>query len=296
MKRILFLTFWFYAVSIFVGLSQSRMPEIKIEEHPKVKTDIDSLEERPYFLLIDQSEKALKDGDYEAAALRLVEAMGVEPDNELNVALLSNLGMIYFYDEKDSLALVVLDKAIERAPKLIAPREGRARILVSLGRDDEAYKEYENIIGIDSINTNARFLHGMMALYKGELQTALSDVAVLENVIPASTTTLQARAILYSMTGCELEAISLFKKLIEKEPAPEYYGRLAACQIAIDRLGEASFTIGEWREKYPDDGEMFYYSALLNKKRYLLDDAQKDARNAIRLGADPRKVADIFKE
>lgn len=273
------------------------MPEIKISDRPIEKNEKDSLdfEERPYFLLIDQSEKALEEGDYENAALRLVEAMSVEPDNELNVALLSNLGMIYFYNEQDSMALVVLDKAIERAPRLIAPREGRARVLVANRRDSEAFEEYGNILEIDSINTNARFVHGMMALYSGKLQIALDDIAVLERVIPVSSLTTLAKATLYSMTGNEIEAISLFRKLIETDPAPEYFSRLTACLITVDNLGDASDTIGKWGEYYPDDAQMYYYRALLNKKRYLVDDAQRDAKRAIELGADPVKVASIFK-
>ena len=287
-----------FGALMFSGLctfAQSRMPEVKILPRQPDKTETDSIEERPYFLLIDQSEKALEKGDYEAAALRLVEAMGIEPDNELNVALLSNLGMIYYYNEQDSLALVVLDKAIERAPRLIAPREGRARVLVGTGRDKEAYKEYENILAIDSINTNARFLHGMMALYSGDLPTAQADIAVLEAVVPVSSMTTLAKATMYSMTGCEVEAISLFRSLIEKDPAPEFYGRMVACQLAIDRLGDASDSIGQWYEKYPNDAELYYYRAILNHKRYLPEEAHNDAKKAISLGADPVKVAEIFR-
>lgn len=280
------------------GIAQSRMPEVKIAPRQPEKTAKDSLdfEERPYFLLIEQSEKALEEGNYDAAALRLVEAMSVEPNNELNVALLSNLGMIYFYNEQDSMALVVLDKAIERSPRLIAPREGRARILLNKGFDKDAYDEYANILEIDSTNVEARFIHGMMSLYAGNLPVALDDIKMLEKLVPTNTKTLLAKATLYSMTGKELEAISLFRNLIESDPAPEYFARLAACQLAIDRLGEASETIGTALDKYPTDAELFYYRAILNKKRYLLDDAQKDARRAIELGADKRKVLKIFEE
>jgi hypothetical protein len=33
----------------------------------------------------------------------------------------------------------------------------------------------------------------------------------------------------------------------------------------------------------------------LNKLRYMPEDAQRDAQKAIECGADPRKVAEIFK-
>lgn len=293
MKRLLF--FFLLSFACMAGLhAQSRMPEIKIEQKEQSVPDSLNFDERPYFLLIEQSEKAVEAGDYDSAALRLIEAMSVEPDNELNVALMSNLGMIYYYDEKDSLALAVLDRAIERAPKLIAPREGRARILVGMGRDKEAYTEYANIIAIDSINTDARFVHGMMSLYDGRLDYALADIAVLERVIPASSRTRLINATMYSMTGREIEAISLFRKLIETEPAPEYFGRMIACQLAIDNLGDASDSIGQAMKLYPDDAELYYYRAVLNKRRYMNDEAHRDARRAIELGADPKRVRAVF--
>ena len=279
-------------------MSQSRTGEIKILPRIDDKAPKDSLEavfeERPYFLLIDQSEKALEQGDYESAALRLVEAMSVEPENELNVALLSNLGMIYFYNEQDSLALEVLERAIERSPRLIAPREGRARVLVSNGRDGEAYREYGNILEIDSLHTDALFVHGMMSLYSSKLDEAKHDIALLKKLKPQSKESLLAEATMMSMTGFEVEAVSLFKRLIEKEPAPEYYSQLVACELALDNLADAAEFIAEWGSKYPNDAEMYYYRALLNKKRYLLDEAHRDARQAIKLGADREKVSAIF--
>ncbi len=297
MSKKIFVAATFTFVCLLACFSQSRAPEIKIAPRVPDRAETDSLnfDERPYFLLIEQSEQALEKGDYEAAALRLVEAMGVEPDNELNVALLSNLGMIYYYNEQDSLALVVLDNAISRSPRLIAPRQFRARVLVGMNRDKEAYREYENILSIDSINTETRFLHAMMSLYNGKLQAAQEDIEVLERVIPVSSKTILAKATMYSMTGLEVEAISLFRKLIELDPAPEYYGRLVACQLAVDYLDDASESIGKWAQKYPNDAEMYYYRAILNKKRYLPEDAHNDAKQAIRLGADREKVLSIFK-
>lgn len=289
--------FLFIAVIIAIGTAtaQSRMPQVKVADRSTTaEADTTGYEERPYFLLIDQSEKALAEQDYDSAALRLIEAMSVEPDNELNVALLTNLGLIYYYDNKDSLALQVLDRAIQRQPSLVAAREGRARVLVGMRRDREAYDEYGRILALDSLNTDVRYLRSMMAMYNGYLSTARADLDVLNSVVPLSRKTMLANATLASLTGNETEAISLFRKLIEIEPAPEYYARMAACQIAIDNLGEASETIGEALEKYPHDAELYYYRAILNKKRYLSDEAHKDAKRAIELGADPQRVRAIF--
>lgn len=292
--RRLFIFFLLVLPAVYVAYGQTRMPEVKIADRTSEASDTLNYEERPYFLLIEQSEKAVAEGDFDGAAMRLIEAMSVEPDNELNVALLSNLGMIYYYDEKDSLALAVLDRAIERSPRLIAPREGRARVLVSMGRDREAYDEYESIISIDSLNTDVRFLHGMMSLYGGQLDKAMKDIAILERVIPKSSKTALLNATMFSMTGRELEAVSLFRKLIETEPAPEYYVQMIACQLTLDNLSDASDSIGQAIKLYPDDGELYYYRAILNKRRYLSDEAHRDAKRAVDLGVNPDRVRAIF--
>ncbi len=291
-QRIVFFVLLFVvAVPVF---GQSRAPEIKIEPKYKVEEDTAGYDERPYFILIEQSEKALEEGDYEAAGLRLVEAMGIEPDNELNVALLSNLGMIYYYNDQDSMALVVLDEAIKRAPRLIASHENRARVLTGLGRDKEAFAEYGNIIEIDSLNIEARFMHGMIALYSGNLHDAETDFEILNSVVPVSRKTWLALGTLYSMTGREQEGASYFRKLIDLEPAVEYYARLIACLLVVDDLDGVSKTIGDAMAKYPSDPELYFYRALLNKKRYRTDEAKRDAERAVELGADPERVKAIF--
>ena len=285
------------------SFAQNRTPEIKInksqrqlKEESKDPNDSLNLEERPYFLLIDQSEKALEQNDYEAAALRLVEAMSVEPDNPLNVALLTNLGMIYYYNEQDSMALRVLDEAVRRSPRLIAAHEKRARVLTGMGRDKEAYEEYGRVIDIDSLNTSARFYHAMMALHSGKLPEAEADIACLNRVVPLWTNTVLAHATLFSMTGREREAISLFRRLLDKDKLPEYYAALAGCLIAVDDLNEASRVIGEGMELFKDDAELYFHRAVLNHQRFLPDEAHRDAKRAIQLGADPKRVAAVLKK
>ncbi len=278
-----------------VLMAQSRAPELKFGEiKHKDKADTLGFEERPYFLLVEQCEKALAEHDYEAAGLRLVEAMGIEPDNPLNVALLSNLGMIYYYNEQDSLALVTLDVAVSRAPRLIGAREHRARVLIGMGRDSEAYEEYGRIIDIDSVNCDARFTRGMMALYRGELQVAQADFATLSRVAPLWRNTILATATMYSMTGNDREAVSLYRRLLDKDKLPEYYSALAGCLITLDNLDEASKVIGEGLERFSSDPELYYYRAMLNHKRYLDVEAHQDAKKAIEFGANPDRVRKIF--
>lgn len=260
------------------------------DTEPAVPAD----EEDPYVLLAGQADKAVADGDFEAAAQRLLEAMALRPEAPNNVLLMSNLGMIYSYLDRDSLALTVLDEAVRRAPALMTAQQNRAEVLLKLGRDKEAFDAFTKVIAADSVNTDARYYHGMLALYGGKLDTAEADFAVLKRLVPESLATARALGTLYSLSGRDREAIPHLQKLISYEPAAEYYASLAGCQLALAQLSEASATIAEGLEKYPDDPELYYYRAILNRDRFRLDDAHHDADRAVRLGLNPARAAAIF--
>ncbi len=292
--KIIYIVLAFLAVITPAG-AQNIYPDIKIQDRPtEQQKEEEKLSQTPYFILVDKAEKAIGEEKYDDAITALIEAMATEPENPLNIALRSNLGMLYYYNEEDSLALVTLDDVCRRSPGLVSGHENRARVLIGLGRDVEAYDEYGKVIEIDSVNTTARFYHGMMALYGGDRLTAERDFDVLERVIPLARMTYLAKGTLYSMTGRDHEAISYLRKLIEVEPYAEYYARLVGCLIAVENFTEASDYIARGLERYPQDPELYYYRAVLNKKRYLSDEARRDADLAIKYGADKSRVESLF--
>lgn len=256
----------------------------------------DDTDEDPYFILMGEVDKAIADGNYEEAAARLVDAMAVEPGNPGNVMLLSNLGMVYSYMDKDSLALVALDEASKRAPRMVTVINNRARIYLKLKRDDEALREFSHALEIDSVNLDARYYRGFMSLYKGNLTGAEADFDVLKRKVPNSYITAVALSSLYSMTGRDRQAVPYFEKLIELDPNPEYYAGLAGCYLALENLSEASAVINEGLKRYSRDPELYYYCARLNHDRFRLDDARADAKKAIEYGASPAKVNAIFEK
>lgn len=256
----------------------------------------DDTDEDPYFILMGEADKAIADGRYEEAAARLVDAMAVEPGNPGNVMLLSNLGMVYSYMDKDSLALVALDEASRRAPRMVTVINNRARIYLKLNRDDEAFDEFSHALEIDSVNLDARYYRGFMSLYKGNLPGAEADFDVLKRKVPNSYITAVALSSLYSMTGRDRQAVPYFEKLLELDPNPEYYAGLAGCYLAMDNLSEASAVINEGLKRYSRDPELYYYRARLNHERFRLDDARADAKKAIEYGASPAKVNAIFEK
>ena len=283
MKRILFIQL-IISFCIFSGFSQ-------------ISEAVDTLfEEDPYFLLMGEAELAIKDENWTEAAARLEDALAVKPNHPSNALLYSNLGGVYVAMREDSLALENYTKALEIAPNMLTPMVGRGRLLLAMGRDKEAFADFSHAIEVDSINTDARYYHGMMSLYGGILAMAEEDFAILESIAPRSTDTAVALSTLYSMTGRDAEAIPYLKKLVENTPSPEFYSNLAGCYLKLDRLNEASETISDGLKLYPDDPELYYYRAWLNRERYRLDDAHNDAKKAIKLGANPVKIDELFRK
>ncbi len=264
-------------------------------DNPKpAQSEIDEAD--PYFLLTGEADEAIRNKDYPTAVLRLRDAIQVDPDNAGNALLLSNLGMVYSYLDQDSLAMDAYDQALAMAPSMTVVRANRGMLNLKMGHDVEAWRDFGQVIERDSLNADARYYHGMISLYGGKLNDARADFEVLESVAPESYNTNVAMSTLYSLTGHAAEAIPYYKKLIEQEPAPEYYAALAGCYLSLDYLPEASVTLADAFAKYADDPELYFYRAWLNKCNFQTDAARADAARAIELGANPRKVQQMMAE
>lgn len=252
-------------------------------------------EERPYYILMGEAEKAIADENYEEAAARLIDAMAVEPENPGNLLLKTNLGIVYSCLDRDSLAIATLDDVTRKAPNMSVAILNRGRIRLKLNDNEGALADFSRVISIDSLNADARYFRGMMALYGGDRQTAEDDLEVVKKIEPDRQRTLAALGALYSMTGRNREAVSCFEKLIESESSPEYYANLAGCHLALQNLSDASRVINDGLKLYPRDPELYYYRAWLNRDRFRLDDAHEDAKLAIKYGASPQRVNNLFR-
>lgn len=247
-------------------------------------------EANPRFLLAGEADSAIATGRYDEAAARLREAISICPDCPDNALLLSNLGMAYAYAGRDSLALSTLDSALRLAPNLRTAKSNRARVLLNMGRDAEALDAFSDLLRVDSLNMEARYYHGLLALYSGDLTAAEADLTVLRDSLPDDLLTARALSALYIRTGRNAQAVPYFCKLVGEEPQPEYYAALASCYLADKKLTEASEVLGEAFAKYPDDGELFMCRSWLNRLLFRPSEAEADARMAERLGIPRARI------
>lgn len=254
----------------------------------------DNDEEDPYYLLTEQADKAIADEDYESAAARLIEAMSIRPDAPENVMLLSNLGMVYSYMDRDSLALATLNKALERAPSMRTVLANRAHVLLKMGRDPEARNDLSRLIEVDSLNVEARYLHGLLSLYAGDDSIANIDFTVLESQAPNGLSTAIARSAYLTKQGKTREALPYLRRMASLDPQPEHYAALAETLLSLGELTEAGEAIKTGMEKFPDNAELYYCRAKLHRDLYELDRAHEDATKAARLGIPREKIKELF--
>lgn len=247
-----------------------------------------------YLKYIELADEAVAKQDWNRAEELLRAAMQSEPSNPQNVMLLSNVGMFQYYRGEDSLALHTLSEARAIAPASTVILKNRATVLIHMGREDDALKDYDKVIEMDSLNYDAYFNRGYIRFTRGDSIGAKADFEILERLRPDDPNTLLVLAVMYSNQGKYDESISYYNSLIKKVEKAEYYTGRAMCRLAKGDLAEASDDIGRGLELDPEDGELYYCRAYLHILQYRDEDARADAALALRHGIPQSRIDDLF--
>lgn len=248
-----------------------------------------------YIDLVGEADKAINEHRWSDARMIISEALDKEPTNPSNPLLLSNLGIVYFNLEQDSLALETLNKAHAAAPSMVVVLENRAKVYRALGRDKDAYNDYGRIITLDSTLVEPRFLHCMIALKYLDFDVAQADLDAMALMAPDSEELAIARASMYQTTGQIDKAIEQYTILISRWPSALYYGQRVACWLMLEKYGDAAEDIAAGLKLDESDPDLYLYRAYLHKRRYHYQDADNDMRKAISLGADPERAKALLK-
>lgn len=235
-------------------------------------------------------DKAVANENWDKADSLIVETLTQHPDEATRAMLLSNLGMIRYYAGKDSLAVATLTQAHHEAPAAVAILANRAKVLTSMGHVAAAVADYDQIEQLDSTYSDTYLYRGLIYLYNGYFEDALSDLKKREKMSPESEDTLIALASYYTITEDYESAAPYYTELIHDNAQAEYYAGRAMCALHLNRLYDAAEDIAEGLALDPNYSELYICRAILNKRRYCPDDAQSDAERAISLGASPARV------
>lgn len=256
---------------------------------------VHAAEPTSYMDLVQKADDAIKDAHWHEAEEMLVEAMRTEPANPGNILLMSNLGMVRYYSGQDSLALQTLNDAHVMAPQSVTVLQNRAKVLLGMNKSVEAYDDFSTALGLDSLLTETRFYHAMLALEQGLDTVCAQDIRFMERHAAKSRYTNLAAATYHRLTGKYAEAIPYLSRLIETEKAAEHYAARAECEMKRGDLNSAAMDIAEAIALEPTDGDLYLQRAILNKMRYRPDDAQADGKRAMDLGVPAEKVRSLLR-
>ncbi|MCM1348417.1 MAG: tetratricopeptide repeat protein [Firmicutes bacterium] len=256
----------------------------------KTTDSIPSTLKADYVQLVEDADKAIADMKWTDAIDLLDRAMRLDPANPSNVLLLSNKGMLQYYNGADSASLETLTIAHNIAPASVTVLQNRAKVFTSAGRLGEALADYSTIISLDSTLVEPWFYRAMINFRAGKQAEALADINEMKRRFPESSSTTLAEATYLTFTGQFNEAIPLLSKIIEEKPTAADYSSRALCYLMTGQLPEASDDIAHGLELDPTDGELYLYRALLNKMRYRPDDAKADAEKARLYGVSSERV------
>ena len=251
-------------------------------------------EHADYMKYVQWGDEAVGRKNWEEAIAYYREAMHLEPSSQQNVMLLSNVGMIQHYMGEDSLALHTLSEARAIAPASVVILRNRARVLAAMGRAADALNDYDMLASMDSTYADTYYDRAALKLREGRLKEAEADATRFLELEPSDLGGKLLMAVILSGSGRPADAVPLYSALIKERPEAVYYAARAMCYLAMDYLQEASDDIARGLELDPDDGELYYCRACLNKLRFREDDARADAARAVSLGVAPQRVAALF--
>lgn len=246
-----------------------------------------------YMKYMQWADDAVAKEKWADAVTYLTEAMRSEPANPHNPMLLSNVGMLQYYQGLDSLAIHTLSEARAMAPGSKVILANRAKVLNSVGRFDDAFQDCSIIISMDSTYAEAYSIRGGILLRRGDTAAAASDITRFRTLRPSDPQGTLLQALLLSNTGHPSEAIPLYTELIHADESSAYLAARALCRLATSDLAGASEDIARGLELDPQNGELYYCRAYLNHLRFLDNDRDADTAAAIRLGVPPSRLKSI---
>ena len=128
-----------------------------------------------YDELIDFSFKYIEANDLQAAETSLKKAMQLEPANQRNVLLLSNLGTIQRRLGKKEDAIVSYTAALSRSPRNVTFLSNRASLYAEMGQPENAITDYTSLLWIEENNEDVLYERGLLYLQVKNYQMAQAD-------------------------------------------------------------------------------------------------------------------------
>ncbi|MDE6339406.1 MAG: tetratricopeptide repeat protein [Muribaculaceae bacterium] len=249
-----------------------------------------------YIECVDSAEYYIKRERWNDAERMTISALKQKPANKINYQLWSNLGDIRTALEEYDGALQAFEIALTTVPAKERARilNNRAFTLLRIGKENEALKDIEESLALDSLQEWPLKMCGIINLNKQNYITAEKCFISLKNHFPDNPAAYEGLGKIEGTKGNNIKAVDYFRKSLELNQDENIWFYLILVNIESDKIPEAKEDLLIALKRYPRSGNLYLLRGLIHKKNYENEEALIDKKIASDFGADPHLIERFF--
>jgi formylglycine-generating enzyme required for sulfatase activity/regulator of sirC expression with transglutaminase-like and TPR domain len=211
-------------------------------------------------------------------------------------AYFSNVGMVYYQNQKPERAVFYLELSTTINPKSIDAQNNLANIYSELKKPQKAIKHYNLALKADFGNTSTLFNLGLIYQESGNTTPAINAFLQVVQIDPGFSPAHQMLANLYLQNNRLTSALLHLKILARSQPMnlqnhlniASTYRRMDQHKLAIDTLKKVQPQFPDNTDIHEGLAESYYrikdFQQSIAQYRFLIDQDQTQLRNYIQLG------------
>lgn len=239
-----------------------------------------------YVELADSADQYIKLGQWHDAERVIIRALRHEPANKSNYLLWSNLSLVRTELENYPGAIEACDIGLTTAPRSTILLTNRARAYMGLGDTSAAIKDLDSALEEDSTLQWPRKMSGILRASKGDLEGAKKDLTIYLESNDQDIDAIETLGDIDAGKGNAEKALARYREAYSLEPNERLLTKLLLTAHAFGLLEEQRDTLIGGMIKYPTNGNLYIFRALLHKSKFENEAAEKDLETAKKLKAD----------
>lgn len=248
-----------------------------------------------YIELADSADFFIARENWEKAEMKIIEALRLEPANFTNSLLLANLGLVQTNKGEYNKAIETLNLGLNLAPNSSVLLNNRAHSFLLLEKINEAKKDLDKSLRIDSIQEWPLKTRGYIYLQENQKDSAEILFNKLIKEFPENISAYSGLAALAEIKGDYVGAKNFYQKVLQETPGDEE-NREAFILLLIknNEYTEARKLIRDGIELNPENPMFYLLRGYLHRLNYRPDEALADKKTAISKGLDSEYVSSFI--
>ena len=248
-----------------------------------------------YIQKTDSADYYLEIKDWENAERTLKDALRAEPGNVNNALLLNNLARVQQQSGRDQEALENYDIALSITPSNSMIRYNRGVLLSSLGRYEDSVVDLGYAVKGIPGDPYPLVLRGLAYLKLSKYAEAEADLQAALDRDKDNLDALELLGSLYVYKEAYDKGLSLYRRLVEKNPVAENYFKLAYSQMLAENITEADENVRKGLSLDPNYGNLYLLRAYIHQLRYETEAKEIDVRLGMERGGEMSLFRNLLK-